>query len=69
MRPQETTMDTPITHYRTVTAATPLDLDAQVMALLAAGWQLYGSPYSQERPTLNALLCQGLVSASPHATP
>ena len=62
-------MDTPILRYRTVTAATPPDLDAQVMALLAEGWQLYGSPYSQGRPLLNALLCQALVSADHLATP
>ena len=55
-------MDTPMTHYRTVTAATPGDLDAQVMALLAEGWQLYGSPYSQGRAGHDALVCQALVS-------
>ena len=32
------------------------------MALLAEGWQLYGSPYSQGRAGHDALVCQALVS-------
>ena len=62
-------MDTPLIRYRTVTAANPPDLDMQVMALLAEGWQLYGSPYNQGRPTYSGLVCQAMVSASPGATP
>jgi hypothetical protein len=37
------------------------DLDMKVMALLAEGWQLYGSPYSQGRAGHDALVCQALV--------
>ena len=52
---KETSLDTPIARYRTVSAAHPPDLAMKVMALLAEGWQLYGSPSSQGRAGYDAL--------------
>jgi len=41
--------------YRTVTGSSPLDLDAQVNAALAEGWELYMAPYIFEQRACQAM--------------